>query len=54
LPQFIEELYHERFGRDGPELVMTIEELAQKKKRKPATQESAPTEAVDEIDEDPF
>jgi hypothetical protein len=54
LPQFIEELYHERFGRDRPELVMTIEELAQKKKQKPATQESAPTETVDEIDEDPF
>ena len=54
LPQFIEELYHERFGRDRPELVVTIEELAQKKKQKRATQESAPAEPVDEIDGDPF
>ena len=34
MPQFIEELYLERFGRDRPEVVMTIEELAQKKKQK--------------------
>lgn len=58
LPQFIEELYHERFGRDRPELVMTIEELAQKKKKKQkrqsATQESTSIEPVDEIDGDPF
>lgn len=54
MPQFIEELYHERFGRDRPELVVTIEELAQKKKQKRATQESSPTQPVDEIDEDPF
>ena len=55
LPQFIEELYHERFGRDRPELVMTIEELAQKKqKRQIPAQESAPIEPVNEIDGDPF
>ena len=53
LPQFIEELYNERFGRDRPELVMPVEELAQKKQRR-ATQESAPAEPVDEIDGDPF
>jgi hypothetical protein len=56
LPQFIEELYHERFGRNRPELVVTIEELSQKKKQKrqSATQESPPIEPVDEIDGDPF
>jgi hypothetical protein len=54
LPQFIEELYHERFGRNRPELVVTIEELAQKKKQKRITQESASIEPVDEIDGDPF
>jgi hypothetical protein len=32
LPQFIEDLYRERFGRDRPEVVLTIEQLAQKKK----------------------
>ena len=55
LPQFIEELYLERFGRGRPELVMTIEELAQKKKqRRSSTQESATNEPVNEIDGDPF
>ena len=33
LPQFIEELYLERFGRDRPEVVRTIEELSQKQQR---------------------
>lgn len=32
LPQFIEDLYRERFGRDRPEVVLTIEQLVQKKK----------------------
>ena len=54
LPQFIEELYHERFGRDRPELVMPIEELAQKKKPKRATQESAAIEPDEDIDRNPF
>ncbi len=54
MPQFIEELYHERFGRDRPELVMPIEELAQKKKQGRATQESATIAPVAEIDGDPF
>jgi hypothetical protein len=53
LSQFIEGLYHERFGRDQPELVVTIEELAQKKRQKRATQESAPTEPMADIDGDP-
>ena len=58
LPQFIEELYLERFGRDRPEVVMTIEELAQKKKQKwrdqNLTQESTTAEPEDGIEEDPF
>ncbi len=53
LPQFIEELYHERFGRDRPQMVMPIEELAHKKPKR-ATQESATIEPVAEIDGDPF
>lgn len=53
LPQFIEELYLERFGRDRPEIVMTIEELAQKKqKRQIPAQESAAIEPDAEIDGD--
>ena len=54
LSQFIEGLYHERFGRDQPELVVTIEELAQKKRQKRVTQESAPTEPMADIEGDPF
>lgn len=55
LPQFIEELYHERFGRDRPEVVRTIEELSQKKQqRQSSTQESATIEPFPEIDGDPF
>jgi hypothetical protein len=53
LPQFIERLYHERFGKDRPERVMTIEELVQKKQKR-AAQGSASTEPVDEIDANPF
>jgi hypothetical protein len=56
LPQFIREIYHERFGRDCPELVMTIEELAQKKRQKPrsATPVSTSIDVVNQIDGDPF
>lgn len=55
LPQFIEELYLERFERDRPEVVRTIEEFAQKKKqRQSSTQESATIESVNEIEGDPF
>lgn len=55
LPQFIEELYLERLGRDRPEVVMTIEELAQKKRPKleNSTQESTADEPV-ESDINPF
>jgi len=34
LPVFIEDLYFERFGRERPGTVQTIEELAEKKKQK--------------------
>lgn len=55
LPQFIEELYLERFGRNRPELVIAIEELAKKKqKQQSATEESTTIEQVNEIDGDPF
>jgi hypothetical protein len=33
LPQFIESLYFERFRKDRPQVVMTIEEIAQRKQR---------------------
>jgi hypothetical protein len=54
LPQFIEELYHERFGRDRPSSVVTLEELAQGKQNQRNTQESTAVEPVAETDEDPF
>jgi hypothetical protein len=33
LPQFIEHLYAKRFGRPGPEVVASIEDLATKAER---------------------
>ena len=55
LPQFIEELYHERFGRDRPEVVMRIEEIVQKKQKRQSTaQESAAIEPDEDIDMNPF
>ena len=56
LPHFIEELYLKRFGREYPEVVMTIGELVQnKQKRKIPAQESAVIEPEKEIDGDcPF
>ena len=40
LPQFIEDLYQKRYGLDRPEVVTTIEQIAQRKKeRKTATEE---------------
>ncbi|MEI6175538.1 MAG: hypothetical protein WCS43_01485 [Verrucomicrobiota bacterium] len=58
LPQFIEELYLERFGKDRPEVVMTIEQIVQKKQKKlnrqSPTKESTPITSGDDIDEDPF
>ncbi|RYD61751.1 MAG: hypothetical protein EOP84_35350 [Verrucomicrobiaceae bacterium] len=58
LPQFIEKLYRKRFGRDRPEVEMTIEEMARKKrKQKHPKEQSPPPESVtetNEVDEDPF
>ncbi len=34
LPQFIENLYFDRFGRDRPDVVKTIEQILQEKKGK--------------------
>ncbi len=34
LPQYIEELYFERFGKPRPDVVRSIEEMVQQKKRK--------------------
>ena len=39
LPQFIERLYEKRFGRDRPEVVLTIEERARKQQAKKAAHE---------------
>jgi hypothetical protein len=49
LPQFIEDLYLKRFGRERPEVVLTVEQRArelqekkkQKKERKQAAREAA-------------
>lgn len=56
LPQFLEELYFERFGKDRPEVVRTIEELAQtKQKQHGSTPVPAPSEPDNGIDDDcPF
>ena len=59
LPNFIEELYFERFGRERPEVVMTIEQILQKKRNKPQDQalanEPRGNEAQNENDsENPF
>ena|SRR5688572_16254181 len=44
LPLFIEELYARRFGRERPEQVLTIEELARHQARKKADRKAARTE----------
>lgn len=41
LPEFIEELYRRRFGRDRPDVVMTIEERARLEERKKAARREA-------------
>lgn len=59
LPQFIEDLYQERFGVNRPEVVMTIEQIALKKhSRRQAAgdrkHETTGSEPGDDIGEDPF
>jgi hypothetical protein len=49
LPQFIEDLYLKRFGRDRPEVVVTVEQRAQeleKKKREKKEKKQAMREAT--------
>ncbi len=49
LPQFIEDLYLKRFGRERPEVVLTVEQRAQdleKKKREKKEQKQAAREAA--------
>jgi hypothetical protein len=41
LPQFIEQLYEERFGRERPEVVMSIEERARAHDAKKAARKEA-------------
>jgi hypothetical protein len=41
LPQFIEQLYFERFGRERPEVVMSVEERARAKEAKRAARKEA-------------
>ena len=41
LPQFIEHLYFKRFGRDRPEVVMSVEERARAKEAKRAERKEA-------------
>ena len=41
LPQFIERLYFERFGREGPEVVMSVEERGRAQRAKRAARKEA-------------
>ncbi len=41
LPIFIEDLYLKRFGRDRPDVVLSIEEIAKKQKEKEAAKREA-------------
>lgn len=55
LPIFIEDLYFERFGRERPELVMTIEQMLQKKKLKKQDQAPSKQPSINESkDENEF
>lgn len=57
LPQFIEELYRKQFGRDEPDVVCSIEELVEarkkKKEEKRKASEPSPLDALPE-EENPF
>jgi len=48
LPIFIEDLYSRRFGRERPEIVMTIEQMLQKRRIKQQDRTSAKEPSVDE------
>jgi hypothetical protein len=54
LPQFIEELYHKRFGRERPEVVESVEEHARRLERKKAERKAAKAaRRAQEDDRDP-
>lgn len=58
LPKFIEDLYYERFGAERPEVILTIEQIAQKKLEAKSTkrdnrQEPSASECEDDQDDDP-
>jgi hypothetical protein len=44
LPQFIEHIYAKRFGRDRPEVVVSLEERARQQERKKAARKAARAE----------
>ncbi len=46
LPQFIEDLYHKRFGKEHPDVVVSIEERASQLEAKKATKREAKRSAV--------
>jgi hypothetical protein len=59
LPVFIEDLYFKRFGRERPDIVMTIEEMLLKKKSKQQDRALAKQTKLNEANderypEDPF
>ncbi|WP_424313868.1 hypothetical protein [Haloferula sp.] len=58
LPQFIEDLYYERFGAERPEVILTIEQIAQKKleaksAKRDDQEEPSVSEYEDDQDDDP-
>ena len=52
LPIFIEVLYFKQFGREHPEVVMTIEQILQKKRVKKQERSAAKASRANEIKEE--
>lgn len=52
LPVFIEDLYFKRFGRESPEIVMTIEQMLQKRRMKQQDQASTKAPNADEVSDE--
>ncbi len=48
LPQFIEELYRQRFGKDAPEVVLSIEERERREQEKKQARRAAKLERAEE------
>jgi hypothetical protein len=53
LPQFIEQLYFKRFGRERPEVVMSVEERARAQRAKKQARKEAKRRARTEADRQP-